>query len=291
MQSLLATIQQWHFHPLIDHFMVAIFVLAVITDFVASLFSTRQWLRYSALSLMILAALFTWGSSVTGEWAGHQVFKAVKTAGGPAVTILQRHAWIGEDILTWLISLLAIWRIGIQLLNFIARSRPFYLLIAVATVALVSYEGYLGGQLVYDYGVGTAIYGAQAPAPSPAAVETPSGPATPMPTVYVPAATATPSASGTAGPSGAPEATPSQSPSAEGAAGTPGAAVTPSGSGAHSTAHATPNASPAPSASATAAPSASNANELKAASAPSSAPSTAGTAIRPPDPHPDATNL
>lgn len=261
MQSLLATVQQWHLHPIIDHFTVAIFVLAVITDLVASLFSTRQWLRYSALSLVVLAALLTWGSNVTGQWAEHQVMTAVKAAGGPALATLHRHAWLGEDILPWLISLLAIWRIGIQLLNFIARSRPFYLMVLIATLGLVCYEGYLGGQLVYDYGVGTAIYGAQATTPSPAAVETPSGPATPMPTVYVPTATATPSASGNAGESGTPEAaSPTPSPTAEGTVAAPGAMATPS-AGAGSSPAATPEASPKPSpsassgASATAAPS------------------------------------
>ena len=50
----------------------------------------------------------------------------------------------------------------------------------------------LGGQLVYDYGVGTALYngGSSSPIPQPEAT----GPATPIPTVYVPTATATPEA-------------------------------------------------------------------------------------------------
>jgi uncharacterized membrane protein len=287
MQGVIVTLQQWHLHPIIDHFTVAIFVLAVITDLVASVFSTRQWLRYSALSLVILAALLTWGSNVTGQWAERQVMTAVKAAGGPALASLNRHAWLGEDILPWLISVLAIWRIGIQLLNFIARSRPFYLLIAIAAMALISYEGYIGGELVYDYGVGTAIYSSRV-TPSPAAVATPSGPPTPMPTVYVPTATATPSASGTATPSSAPSAAPSPLPAVKGMAGASAATATPSGAAESPSMAATPSASPAPSTSATTAPSATNGEEPKAESAPSSIPS---TAIRPPAPRAGATSL
>ncbi|HZO82262.1 MAG TPA: DUF2231 domain-containing protein [Candidatus Binataceae bacterium] len=280
MQSLLATIQQWHIHPVIDHFTVAIFVLAVVADLVASLFSNRLWLRYAALALMIVAAGAAWGSSVTGGWEADKVWKAVKAADGPAFDVLKRHAWLGDDIIPWVITALAVWRIGVQVLGFIASSRPLYLIVSVAALILVSYQGYLGGALVYDYGVGTATF-AGASQPTPAASETPSGPATPIPTVYVPAAGATPAAGASAT---APAATPAESGSA--------GAATPSASPS-TPAAALPSAAPspaaAPSASATAGGSTSKADDLKASStAPGAAP---GTTIRPPDPHPGATSL
>lgn len=235
MQGFIVTFQQWPVHPIIDHFTVAIFVIAVIADFFGSFFSTRLWLRYSALSLMILAALLTWGSSATGEWAGHQVAKAVEAGGGPALIIFQRHKWLGDKILPWLITALALWRIGAQLVGFIARSRPFYLLVAIAAVVLMMYQGFIGGELVYGYGVGTSLYGAQPSAPSPEATGTPSGPATPMPTVYVPGASPTPTASATAGASGTPSAmsapsagAPSGAPATPSASPTAGSSPTPS---------------------------------------------------------------
>lgn len=293
MQSLLATIQQWHIHPVVDHFTVAIFILAVITDLVASLFSNRLWLRYAALALVIVAAGFAWGSSVSGGWEADKVWKAVKAAGGPAFAILQRHAELGDDIIPWVITALAIWRLGVQALGFIASSRPLYLIVAIAALVLVSYQGYLGGELVYDYGVGTATFAGAAQASTPHATETPSGPATPIPTVYVPAATATPAAAagpGASASAGAPR-------SEGGGAGIAGASPAPSGSGMPaptpagaepSAPSAAPSAAPAPSASATAGGSASKDDDLKASSG---APGTPGTTIRPPDPHTGATSL
>ena len=71
-------------------------------------------------------------------------------------------------------------------------TRGLYLLFAVLAAVAISYQGYLGGQLVYEYGVGTALYGGASSSPIPQPEAT--GPATPIPTVYVPTATVTPEA-------------------------------------------------------------------------------------------------
>ena len=188
MQGLLETIQKWHIHPAVDHFTVAILILAVAADLMASLFSSRLWLRYASLTLMIVGTAAAWGSNVTGGWEAHRVWDAVKAAGGPAYATLHRHAQLG-DYLPWVFLVLAVWRIGVQLFGFLAGTRWLYLIVAVLAAVAISYQGYLGGKLVYDYGIGTALFsGASVSNPQPEAT----GPATPIPTVYVPAATETP---------------------------------------------------------------------------------------------------
>ena len=84
MQGLLETIQKWHIHPAVDHFTVAILIVAVLADLFASMFSTRLWLRYTALALMIVGTAAAWGSNLTGGWEADRVWEAVKAAGGPA---------------------------------------------------------------------------------------------------------------------------------------------------------------------------------------------------------------
>jgi uncharacterized membrane protein len=232
MQGLLETIQKWHVHPAVDHFTVAILLLAVLTDLIASMFSTRLWLRYAALALIIVGTAAAWGSNLTGGWEADRVWKAVKDAGGPAYDTLHRHAELG-DWLPWVFLVLSVWRIGVQLLGFMAGTRGLYLIVAILAAVAISYQGYLGGKLVYEYGIGTAIYGAGSSpaAPQPEA----SGPATPIPTVYVPAAAATPAAPSPTAAASA-EATASAMPSAESASATPSAAPSPA---------AEPSASPA----------------------------------------------
>ena len=69
---------------------------------------------------------------------------------------LHRHAWLG-DWLPWIFLVLAVWRLGIQLFGFMAGMRGLYLIFAILAALAISYQGYLGGKLVYDYGIGTAL--------------------------------------------------------------------------------------------------------------------------------------
>jgi uncharacterized membrane protein len=252
MQGLLETIQKWHIHPAVDHFTVAILIVAVLADVLASMFSTRLWLRYGALTLMIVGTAAAWGSNLTGGWEADRIWKAVQAAGGRRFDILQRHAWLG-DYLPWVFLVLAVWRIGVQLFGFMAGTRWLYLLVAVLAAVAISYQGYLGGQLVYEYGLGTALYNGASSSPSPQPEAT--GPATPIPTVYVPTATATPEA-GT--PTTAPSASATASAMPSAAAATP---ATPAAPSAAPSPDAQPSASPSP------APSASKADEHRRAMA------------------------
>ncbi len=156
MQGLLETIQKWHIHPVADHFTVAILILAILTDLFATMFSTRLWLRYMALALMVVGTAAAWASNVTGGWEADRVWKAVQAAGGPAYDTLHRHAQLG-DWLPWVFLVLAIWRVGIQLFGFMAGMRGLYLLFAILAAIAISYQGYLGGELVYEYGIGTSL--------------------------------------------------------------------------------------------------------------------------------------
>lgn len=245
MQGLLETIQKWHIHPAVDHFTVAILIVAVLADLFASMFSTRLWLRYAALALMIVGTAAAWGSNLTGGWEADRIWKAVQAAGGPAFATLKNHAWWG-DMLPWVFLVLAVWRIGVQLFGFMAGTRGPYLLVAVLAAITLSYQSYLGGQLVYAYGLGTALYNASAAAsPLPEAT----GPATPIPTVYVPTATATPQPAAPTAATGL-NATASAMPSAA-----PSAPATPAAPSAAPSPAAQPSASPSP------APSASKADE------------------------------
>jgi uncharacterized membrane protein len=232
MQGLLETIQKWHIHPVADHFTVAILILAILTDLFATIFSMRLWLRYMALALVIVGTAAAWASNITGGWEADRVWKAVQAAGGPAYDTLHRHAQLG-DWLPWVFLVLAIWRIGIQLFGFMAGMRGLYLLFAILAAIAISYQAYLGGELVYDYGIGTSLYNAAPSSPNPQPEAT--GPATPIPTVYVPTATVTPEA---AAPTPAPSAsaTASVMPSAAAAPATPAATPSP----------AAPSASPTP---------------------------------------------
>lgn len=228
--NLVTTLKQFELHPYIDHFTIALLVVAVLTDLVASLFSSRLWLRYMALTLIILGAVCAAGSEVTGQWDAKRVFHQLLPA---AKQLLHQHAELGE-VLPWVFGALALWRVGVQFIGFISASRPLYLLAALIAGGVVIYQAYLGGKLVFSFGVGTAVMpsaspspAAPAPATSPTAAPAIPAKPTPLPTVFVP----TPS------PGASPSAAESPSPAA---AASPSAKLSPS-PGASTTA--TPSAS------------------------------------------------
>jgi uncharacterized membrane protein len=179
MQSVIETLKAWQPHPFVDHFTVALILIGIVTDLVASVFSARLWIRYMALTLMIAGAIGAAGSNLTGGWEAERVWDAVNGAGK---SVLERHAWWG-DVLPWVFGALALWRLGMQFIRFIAASRPIYLLCAIVAGILIIYQGHLGAEMVYDYGIGTAMLGnSQAATPlPPSAAPSPEATAEPLP--------------------------------------------------------------------------------------------------------------
>jgi len=208
MDSVVKFLQPYQLHPVADHFSVALLFVAVLIDLIASLSPTRIWLRYTAVMLMILGALAAGASFATGDMEADRIWNAL---GQPAKDVLKTHAELGE-YLAITFGVLALWRLMIEALGFMAGSRPIYLIVAILAIGTLGYSAHLGGVLVYDYGAGTAL---MASAPVPAESASPAGA---IPTVSVPSAMATATAAETpaapaANPGSVPTAVPTVQPS------------------------------------------------------------------------------
>ncbi len=156
MECVITDIKPWQLHPLADHFTVAILTVAVLVDLIAMVFSTRLWLRYMALTLMIMGALAAAFSYLSGVAEAQRLGEAVS---GPAKDVLLRHAWYGQ-YLTYAFIVLAVWRLGLQAFNFLAGSRTTYTVVAVVAIGVLFWQVHMGGDLLYTYGVGTQLMGA-----------------------------------------------------------------------------------------------------------------------------------
>jgi uncharacterized membrane protein len=188
MESVVKFLQPYQLHPQVDHFSVALLIVAVLIDLVASRAPDRIWLRYTALLLMILGSLSAGASYLTGDAEADRIWNAL---GQPAKDVLKTHAELGE-YLAITFGVLAVWRILIQVAGFMAGSRAIYLIVAFVAITVLGYQSHLGGSLVYDYGAGTALMAA---APVPSETASPGAAATsvaPIPTVTVPTPLATP---------------------------------------------------------------------------------------------------
>lgn len=187
MDAVVKFLQPYQLHPVVDHFSMALLIVAVLIDLVASTAPNRIWLRYTALLLMILGAIAAGASYFTGDMEADRIWNAL---GQPAKDVLHRHAQLGT-YLAIAFGVLALWRILIQAFGFVAGTRPLYLIFALVAIVALGYQGHLGGVLVFDYGAGTALM-ASAPVPSEAASpESAPTSAGPIPTVSVPTPLAT----------------------------------------------------------------------------------------------------
>jgi len=187
MDAVVKFLEPYQLHPVVDHFSMALLIVAVLIDLVASTVPNRIWLRYTALLLMILGAIAAGASYFTGDMEADRIWNAL---GQPAKDVLHRHAQLGT-YLAIAFGVLALWRILIQAFGFVAGTRPLYLIFALVAIVALGYQGHLGGVLVFDYGAGTALM-ASAPVPSEAASpESAPTSAGPIPTVSVPTPLAT----------------------------------------------------------------------------------------------------
>ncbi len=137
-------------HPAIVHFPIALSLVAVLLDLV-SRHRRGRGLESAGGALMVLAALASVVAVLTGQ-AAHD--EAVVPAA--AAALVARHEEVGE-IAMWLLLVVAAVRVGLAVKGWFRGAVAWlYLVIALAAAGAAGYNGYLGGKMVFDHGVGTA---------------------------------------------------------------------------------------------------------------------------------------
>jgi uncharacterized membrane protein len=220
MDALVHFLQPLDLHPVADHFTIALLMVGVLIDLIASLFPLRAWLRYMALTLMVLGALSAGSSYATGDMEADRIWNALSD---PAKAVLHRHAFLAQ-IAAIVFGVLALWRVLIEGLAVFRGTRPVYLIVAFIAVCGLGYVGHLGGVLVYTYGAGTQSMAAEQSATPAATPSAPPAMTAPLPTVSVPTPEPSAAPPAAAAPSmvGAPTTAPSETSS-------PAASPTPDG--------------------------------------------------------------
>ncbi len=135
-------------HPALVHFPIALLPLTFAADLAGSVTSNRRlsWLgRWGMVASAASAAL----AGVAGLIAQEEV-----NVEGPSMDTLITHRNLNLGVLA-LTTALAVRRQGE------AKAGPAYLGAAALALGTLLYSGYLGGKVVYEYGVGVA------PAPGP----------------------------------------------------------------------------------------------------------------------------
>jgi len=164
-----------HLHPIVDHFTIALLTAAVLMDLAAAVVRASlrpkwssglaEWLSRTTLFPMALGAVAAIFSYLTGGVDADRLWDVIPPAAqallftdeGPARMLA--HATLGRYLMYTFVTLAA-WRIVLEFIPRVARTRSAYLLVALLAIAALLYQGKTGGELVYDYGVGTRSWAA-----------------------------------------------------------------------------------------------------------------------------------
>src|SRR5260370_27173041 len=123
MEKLVEILKNWQLHPVADHFSIALLVVAVLIDVAALIFSQRLWLRYMALTLMVIGAGAAAASYATGDIEGDRIWNLVN---GPAKEVLKQHAQLRYYLMI-AFGRLALWGILLHALGSLERTRRMHL--------------------------------------------------------------------------------------------------------------------------------------------------------------------
>ena len=144
-------------HPAVIHFPIALTMVALLLDLV-SRHRRASPLEAGGALLMALAALGGIVATLTGQAAEEEA--VVPRA---AKALLERHEELGE-LAMWVLVVVAVVRLALAWRGaFRGVLAWLYLALALAAAAVVGYQGYLGGELVFRHGVGTAPVQRQTP--------------------------------------------------------------------------------------------------------------------------------
>jgi len=137
-------------HAAMVHFPIALSLVALLFEVIARHPRTRS-LGAPAGLLLVLAALGSVVAVVTGN-AAHD--DAVVPAA--VVPMVARHQQVGE-IAMWLLLGIAAVRTALAWRGWLRGWLAWAFVVCLAMVTgLVGYNGYLGGKMVFDHGLGTA---------------------------------------------------------------------------------------------------------------------------------------
>jgi uncharacterized membrane protein len=160
MEQIIAQTSLPNLHPAMVHWPIVLLILAFFFDVAALIFSARDWIRKTALILLVLGSLF---ASLT-YWSGKQASQTVDLTAA-AQPVLAEH----EELANYTLRFFAIYtgvRLGLHF--FVPYKRLLHgVLVVLALPGLywLFETADHGGALVYKHGTGVSVPAKAAPAP------------------------------------------------------------------------------------------------------------------------------
>ncbi|MGQ9834409.1 MAG: DUF2231 domain-containing protein [Thermoanaerobaculaceae bacterium] len=147
-------------HPAVVHFPIALTFVALLFELLA-FFPKLKSLSSASPLLLALAALSSVAAVLSGEAA-----KDAAVIPAAARKLVEQHEELGEKVMYALLVLAVLRLMLFRLERFSTWVRVVFLALLLAVAVAVGYNGKLGGELVFQHGVGTVLSFPSVP-PSP----------------------------------------------------------------------------------------------------------------------------
>lgn len=140
-------------HPMIVHFPIALLIASAALD-VLGLFLKKQWLRQAALATLTMAAMGGTAAVITGLVAHDALIKMPDDLH----KLIETHetfafVTLGSGATALAVRFYAIYKKAVE-----GAIGHVSLALLIFAVIMVSVTGYLGGEIVFAHGAGTAFY-------------------------------------------------------------------------------------------------------------------------------------
>jgi uncharacterized membrane protein len=165
-------VSEYHLHPIVDHFTIALLAFGIAAELIAAaaillsrgrsglLVTYGVKLRNTSFLLLIAGAAAAVLSYFTGDMEADRLWDSMSPAAqqilAPADGArLLSHAALGQYLMYTFLTLAA-WRVLIEVVPRLVRTRGAFMLAAVIAAGALMYQGKTGGELVYEHGAGVA---------------------------------------------------------------------------------------------------------------------------------------
>ncbi|HSE42601.1 MAG TPA: DUF2231 domain-containing protein [Acidobacteriota bacterium] len=150
-ESILSKTNLPNLHPAMVHFPIVLLLVALLIDMAALFFSSRDWLRKSALMLTVLGTL----TAFLTFWSGREAAETVSLTAA-AEGVLTRHENSAEYTL-WFFGVYTTIRLVLQAVSYKRWIHAVMIFLGLAGQYLLIQTADLGGTLVYKHAVAVKV--------------------------------------------------------------------------------------------------------------------------------------
>ncbi len=143
-------------HPQIVHFPIALFFVYVLLEIIGAV-SKKEFFSRAAHLILFLGVLGAFAAVLTGNSAEDAARELSKEGASIPFKAIEEHSDYANFIIWFFAGLLVLRTYFVLKKKFTGAIKYLFAVLAIAGAFFVYRTGYLGGRLVYKYGVGTDL--------------------------------------------------------------------------------------------------------------------------------------